>query len=168
MIHLVSLLLIISSLNHPSYASKTPPLRNRKLSESDKKGSSIENTNEGGAMTGGRLRTTLCADKCKSDCKTYVTPLNECYNGLIMFPDDESWGQFDIMDVTMTDYTMPGQQFQRNFYETTDGSCGEAAGGQIPGVPTDDFTLPFGECVGPFGAPRPWGTMNTLDLVEEE
>mmetsp|Transcript_35360 Transcript_35360/g.46831 ORF Transcript_35360/g.46831 Transcript_35360/m.46831 type:complete len:144 (-) Transcript_35360:176-607(-) len=143
MTRLLTLLLIISSVILPSYSYED----------------TIEDTVESSM-----LRTKMCADFCSVDnCRTYVTPLNRCYNARHLFPGDDAWSDLDIMDVTMNGSTLPSEEFQREFYSTSDGSCGGETG-----MSTDSYTLPFGECVGPFGAPRPWGIMSVMDVAEEE
>lgn len=115
---------------------------------------------------------------CSRDCIAYRTPLNSCYNGAKLFPGDPSWGEFDVLD-RVDDQILGGLRpsrygegeleldaeyepfwgdgsFGRYFYATTNGTCG--------GDPTDSFEdLPVGECVGPFGAPRPWGAFSFVD-----
>ena len=45
------------------------------------------------------LNTMLCRDRgCSDECQTYLTPVNACFNGLSLFPDDPSWSEFDIFD----------------------------------------------------------------------
>jgi hypothetical protein len=94
------------------------------------------------------LSSRLCKGKCAHDCKVYRTPLSECYSPSALFPGDEQWGAFDVFDVL--DRTAGNDNFSRTFFNSTDGTCR----GQ-----TDGFTLPLRQCVGPFGAPRPWGTI---------
>lgn len=106
------------------------------------------------------LKMTLCpASGCSStnpECKSYITPLSMCYNGQIMFPTDESWGDYDVLDelVMGDEIGNKGHILHRSFYETTDGSCGSE--------PSDDFRLPLGQCVGPFGDPLPWGSFEIV------
>ena len=97
----------------------------------------------------GRLLTTLCVDRCLSDCQSYQTRLSSCYNGQMLFPGDDSWGEFDIWDKLLTQ-----DEFRRSFFQTQNGTCA--------GVPTDVFSLPLDECVGPFGEPRPWGRFSCI------
>lgn len=116
------------------------------------------------------LNTTLCTDRCISNCVSYITPTKTCYNGQQLFPNDPSWGPFDILDddndgdsttsdpdVEMKERRGDGDssssQFRRTFFTTKDGTCH-----QKPGEPSDVYILPLDECVGPFDAPRPWGT----------
>lgn len=109
-------------------------------------------------------------------CKSYTTPLNQCYNAQNLFPGDESWSAHDIYD------TISMMNMKRTFYKSSDGTCSNAltlwelsesaedagvgdflAGGVYDhyitqeGGSDDYFILPFDECVGPFGPPRPWG-----------
>lgn len=67
-----------------------------------------------------------------------------------MFPGDESWGDSDVRDDNVT-FTANDERvsFVRTFYSTNDATCGGLS---------ESETLPLNECVGPFGAPRPWGT----------
>ena len=96
------------------------------------------------------LNSTLCKGRCVDDCKSYVTPLGQCFNGQSLFPDDASWGVYDVSDVVLSN-----DSFRRQFFGSKDGTCtGEA---------TDSFILPIQECVGPFGAPRPWGHFSFVD-----
>ena len=46
------------------------------------------------------LNTTLCTGKCEGDCKTFVTPVMKCYNGISMFGESEEnpFGAQDILD----------------------------------------------------------------------
>lgn len=107
-----------------------------------------------------RVRTLLC-DSCNDDaseltqgCVAYITPLDTCYNAQVLFPNDETWGKIDIYD------TMIMRDIKRMFYESTDGSCvGKENDGDVV---EDYFMLPIGECVGPFGPPRPWGKFTLL------
>jgi hypothetical protein len=124
----------------------------------------------------GQLQTKLCVDRCESslDCVVYKTPWMTCYNGQALFPSDPSWSEWDILDIplplppsttTMTASIMNGgkdenssrlplsSSFQRSFFSTQNASCANEA--------TDIYTLPLNACVGPFGAPRPWGNFTT-------
>eukprot|EP00978_Attheya_sp_CCMP212_P035555 scaffold155359_cov52-Attheya_sp.AAC.2 len=107
------------------------------------------------AITTRRMKTLLCVDHgCSDDCVTYETPLNTCFNGEILFPNDPAWGKYDIFDRPMKDGS--DTQFHRYFFTTTDGTC---EGNSQKDPPSDDiYTLPLEECVGPFGEPRPWGS----------
>jgi hypothetical protein len=96
------------------------------------------------------LKSTLCEGRCVDNCKSYVTPLDQCFNGQSLFPDDPSWGFYDISDVVLSN-----DSFSRHFFGSKDGNC--------TGEPTDSFILPIHECVGPFGAPRPWGDFSFVD-----
>lgn len=98
------------------------------------------------------LETVLCVDKCVSGCKAYTTPIGLCFNGQQFFPEDPSWSGFDILDELIDEASI-----QRSFYATSNGTCG--------GQPTDGFVLPLNECVGPWGEPRPWGTLILLQAV---
>jgi hypothetical protein len=96
------------------------------------------------------IHTELCADKCRSDCRSYQTPLGSCYNPQVLFPKDVSWADVDVFDMVLSDV-----EFKRSFFSTTDGSCA--------GDATDIFQLRVAECVGPFGKPRPWGNFSFID-----
>jgi hypothetical protein len=97
------------------------------------------------------ISTELCHNFCiflKKTCVRYNTPVAICYNGQSLFPNDPSWGGFDVKDDVLDDHS-----FSRKFYNSEDGTCREQ---------TDEFTLPFNECIGPFGQPRPWGTFTLI------
>jgi hypothetical protein len=95
------------------------------------------------------LNTTLCKDYCETCCISYITPLNSCFNPQTLFPRDESWGEGDVLDGNVTFSSDDGQvSFVRTFYSTNDSTSGGLYESEI---------LPLNECVGPFGAPRPWG-----------
>ena len=86
--------------------------------------------------------TDLCAGD--SDPKVFDVPVGKCFNPQVIFPDSgEVWGKFDVLD-DCGDYTMT-----RKFFATTNGTCG--------GNATDTYRLRYDRCLGPFGAPRPWG-----------
>ena len=110
------------------------------------------------------LKTLLCEDRgCSDACQSYVTPINKCYNGQELFPDDPSWGEYDVLDMyaclegvyggdggctTSADLNGPSS-FKRTFFASQGSSCSEQ---------TDEFDeVPLDECIGPFGDPRPWG-----------
>jgi hypothetical protein len=130
------------------------------------------------------VQTTMCRicndneidDTSSQDCRTYTTPLNTCYNAQTLFPDDPSWSTLDIYD------TMSMKSLKRTFYKSQDGSCSNVVHNvqdveiinrarlssslyknenvlmKTKTTQEDDyFILPFDECVGPFGEPRPWG-----------
>ena len=44
------------------------------------------------------LNATLCTDRCRSNCKTYILPSSSCYNPAQRYPADPQWGQADIYD----------------------------------------------------------------------
>lgn len=101
------------------------------------------------------LETILCVDKCVSDCFSYVTPLRSCFNGQLLFPGDPSWSEVDIIDEQFDTTSI-----KRSFYASSNGTC--------DGVPTDGFVLELNECIGPWGAPRPWGTLVVLQAIESK
>ena len=110
------------------------------------------------------LKTLLCEDRgCSDACQSYVTPINKCYNGQELFPDDPSWGEYDVLDTYVclegvyggdggctTSADLNGSSsFKRTFFASQGSSCSEQ---------TDEFDeVPLDECIGPFGDPRPWG-----------
>ncbi|KAL3801384.1 hypothetical protein HJC23_006994 [Cyclotella cryptica] len=127
--------------------------------------------------------SSLTADTDDQRCKSYTTPLNQCYNAQTLFPGDESWSAYDIYD------SISMMNMKRTFYKSDDGTCsntlslkemlesaeGAAAGDVASGTydhyitqldgNDDYFILPFDQCVGPFGPPRPWGKFT---LVQED
>ena len=122
------------------------------------------------------ILTTLCAERsCSGTCSLYRTPTHKCYNGHKLFPpqghgfppfgrnsqeiENNPFGRNDILDeVFYEEKHIRPWHFKRSFYRSTDGSCS--------GGITDSFeSLPFDECVGPFGPPFPWGKFE-LDVNE--
>lgn len=129
------------------------------------------------------LLTILCKGRCNgNDCLEYITPLNECYNGQHLFPNDRSWGNVYIVDELLIRNT--GAKYntetskvslKRTIYKKitrnntgVDGDNNVGDNGDVAVVSslsschdgtngTDVFQLPMNECVGPFGKPRPWG-----------
>mmetsp|Transcript_23201 Transcript_23201/g.72597 ORF Transcript_23201/g.72597 Transcript_23201/m.72597 type:complete len:292 (-) Transcript_23201:14-889(-) len=93
------------------------------------------------------LNTTMYADECESDPKVYTTPLGACYSPPTLFPGDDQWGSFDARD------ELAAGAVRRAFFDTADGSCG---------AETDSVRVPLDSCVGPFGKPRPWGTLRVV------
>ena len=106
------------------------------------------------------LNMTICKGRCFGDCREYLLPTNACYNPQTLFPNDPSWGQYDVIDEILdSSESDPITTFRRTIYPSTNLTC------TIDGEdPTDVFTIPLNECVGPFGKPRPWGT---FQLVQE-
>ena len=118
-------------------------------------------------VTSPDILTTLCSENsCSDNCSIYRTPTSKCYNGHRRFPpihdrliywryDVESnpYGPYDILDEIIyqdSTHQISPWHFKRSFYSSTDGTCS--------GPITDSFdSLPFDECIGPFGAPLPWG-----------
>lgn len=97
------------------------------------------------------VNMTLCHDMCHWDCQSYVTPLDTCFSSRNLFPNDPSWSDgWDILDTIVLDQAM----LHRIIYSSQDGTC--------TGTDPDSFDIPLNECVGPFGAPRPWGTFQLL------
>lgn len=98
------------------------------------------------------LQTVLCYGYCQDDCRMFVTPMDNCYNGKQLFPEDPSWSDFDILDEVVGDDTTV---FRRKIFQTTNSTCGS--------TDFDTFVLPSdGSCVGPFGEPRPWGNFSVI------
>jgi hypothetical protein len=93
------------------------------------------------------LNQTLCANKCSSDCKTYISPLS-CYNPSKLWPHDPQWGATDIRDSKSL------FSVNRTFYKSSDGTC--------TGIDGDPDELPMFMCIGPFGKPRPWGELRPV------
>jgi len=84
-----------------------------------------------------------CASNCSVDCVAYTTPLGQCYQPALLFPNDVQWGDADTLDTYVNDHTV-----KRRFYQSKDGTCTN---------PTDEFMIPMHEKVGPIGDPRPCG-----------
>jgi hypothetical protein len=85
---------------------------------------------------------TACRKNCSEDCVDYKTPVEICYNPLVLFPGDPQWGPYDIKD------TLRNQTLTRTFYLSQNGSCiGEAESAEIP----------LHTKVGPLGDPRSCG-----------
>ena len=95
------------------------------------------------------LNMTLCTGKCSGDCKSYITPLSECYSSGDLFPNDPSWSGLDVFDTAIC------QTLVRRIFQTSNSSCRESDA-------DDHFQIPLEECVGPFGQPRPWGTFSLV------
>lgn len=127
------------------------------------------------AAENAQIQLTLCVDRCAGDCISFRTPINECFNGQTLFPKErDAWGEFDVYD----EVKIPSESksardelslerrgrhrpsFTRYFFGTLDSTCDvmNTFDGQIDvSYATERYDLPFDECVGPFGAPRPWG-----------
>ena len=90
---------------------------------------------------------TVCKSRCSGDCKTYAPPLNACYNPPSLWPGDPQWGTERILDRCNATHV------SRSFFAATDINCKTR---------TDGFDLPLGECFGPFGKPRPWGSFTCI------
>lgn len=97
---------------------------------------------------------TLCLNCTRSsqcsldnDPQSFVVPTGSCYSPTKLFPDDaDVWGEGDIRDVCHDLF------IERSFFGSVDGSC--------QGEPTDVYKLEYDTCLGPFGAPRPWGVFS--------
>eukprot|EP00536_Pseudo-nitzschia_multiseries_P009019 jgi/Psemu1/306245/fgenesh1_kg.244_\ len=98
---------------------------------------------------------TLYADKCAGEnSKSYLTPVNECYNSRALFPNDPSWSGKDVHDTI----DVQNQMLFRTIYDTVDASC-RGVGDEIP--------IPLNACVGPFGRPRPWGIFRLVQQQQQ-
>lgn len=88
-------------------------------------------------------RADLCA--LDSDPLTFAVPVGTCFNPRVEFPDasGDVWGDYDVLDAC-------GERaVTRRFFASANGTCA--------GEPTDSYELEYDTCLGPFGAPRPWG-----------
>ncbi|GFH45816.1 hypothetical protein CTEN210_02290 [Chaetoceros tenuissimus] len=104
------------------------------------------------------LNTTLCTGKCEGDCKTFVTPVMKCYNGISMFGESEEnpFGAQDILDkIIRGQWSGVAIAIERRFYDSVDGTCSKEKSDQFDSIPLD-------LCVGPFGEPHPWGTLHLI------
>jgi hypothetical protein len=98
------------------------------------------------------LNMTLCVDKCAGEnCKTYITPIDQCYSSSLLFPNDPSWSGKDLRDAIICE----SQTLVRTIFDTENGTCSS-------GSSEDKFRIPLNECVGPFGEPRPWGIFGLI------
>lgn len=105
-----------------------------------------------------KLNTTLCTGKCEGDCKTFVTPVMKCYNGISMFGESEEnpFGAQDILDkIIRGQGSGAAIAVERTFYDSVDGTCSKKKSDQFDSIPLD-------QCVGPFGEPHPWGTLHLI------
>jgi hypothetical protein len=104
------------------------------------------------------LNMTLCTDKCTGDCQSYITPVSKCYNSGALFPNDPSWSGLDVLDTVIC------QTLVRTiFSKSKNASC------TVSDDDSDDrFQIPLNECVGPFGAPRPWGWFSLRSSSNED
>lgn len=159
-----------------------------------------------------------------TDCVSYTTPIDICYQPSNLFPSDPSWGQTsiildDIVEIPGATKSTNGTMevtsnekatvlIYRQFYKSMDDciatstkkhtvlSSIQKVAPQLPqrriqqlflkpkqrstsnkeiandentfvGVTRhggdDEFYLPLKECIGPFGFPRPWGTLSILE-----
>ena len=130
-----------------------------------------------GAATRIIVQLTMCEDNmCHLDCQTYVTPLNSCFSSGNLFPNDPSWSDgWDIWDTTRgevvglsggvgeeeeaAEHATP-KTLHRVIFSSKNGTC--------VGHNPDSFDIPLNFCVGPFGAPRPWGTFELFLLPVPE
>ena len=109
-----------------------------------------------------QVKTTLCSTytivpTCSGECKTYLTPLQSCYNAKFLFPNDDSWSDVDIFDQLYFNTTLDENQLHRTFYTSNDGSCSSDV--------DYSWIQPFEVCEGPFGYPRPWGKFSLVDAT---
>mmetsp|Transcript_31238 Transcript_31238/g.70669 ORF Transcript_31238/g.70669 Transcript_31238/m.70669 type:complete len:157 (+) Transcript_31238:47-517(+) len=119
------------------------------------------------------IETIMCDTQCDQvaestdgpdGCMRYTTPLNECYNAALLFPGDESWSDVDIID------TIVMKSLNRRFFTSKDSTCqNDKQNTAIQPVDGgDSFVIPFDECVGPFGPPRPWGKFTLIESSGEK
>lgn len=85
-----------------------------------------------------------------------MTPLDECFNGQSLFPQDPSWGDVNILDVLWNKETLRRRMYSTSTTRSGSSNCPNDA-------VSDDFMIPLNECVGPFGEPRPWGTFTVVN-----
>lgn len=102
------------------------------------------------------INLTLCQEKCRDNCQSYVSPSGACFSSASWFPNDPSWSDgWDILDVLHNNSANPKEpMLHRSIYPTKNGTC--------LGEDPDSFEIPLNQCVGPFGAPRPWGTFQLI------
>ena len=94
---------------------------------------------------------TLClncsnTDGCASDDDSleFEVPVSTCFSPTELYPDSgDVWGEFDILDECNE------RGVKRVIYDSKNGTC--------LGDITDTYILQYDKCLGPFGAPRPWG-----------
>lgn len=80
---------------------------------------------------------------------TYETPLHRCFNGASLFNNSVDWGDVDIYDEIYSSSLL-----RRTFYASHNSTC--------DGPVDDTYDLPLDECLGPFGAPHPWGRFSIV------
>ena len=91
-------------------------------------------------------RCTSDGYRCVTNCTTRTWTIGPCHND----------GGSDFADRVLPTETA----FDRTFYASADGSCTGAEGAPL--------TIPFDECIGPFGTPRPIGMYSLVPAREEE
>lgn len=79
---------------------------------------------------------TYCQD---APVKRFETPLDECYRP----PKDDQWTTLDVYDTILLEH------LHRQFYTSTNRTCNYKNESVL--------VIPINECVGPMGAPHPWG-----------
>jgi hypothetical protein len=89
-------------------------------------------------------------DDASSASVKYETPLYRCFNGASLFHNSMDWGDVDIYD----EISSSSLSLRRTFYASHNSTCDS---------PVDDtYDLPLDECLGPFGAPHPWGRFSIV------
>ncbi|GMH54982.1 hypothetical protein TL16_g08828 [Triparma laevis f. inornata] len=99
---------------------------------------------------------TLClncsnTDGCESDSSPleFEVPVDTCFSPTELYPDaGDVWGEYDILD------TCNERGVKRVIFDSKNGTCLNA---------TDTYILQYDKCLGPFGAPRPWGVFECVD-----
>ena len=99
------------------------------------------------ASSGWTEEMIVCAGKCTSDCRTYRPPVGRCFQPQRLWPGDEQWGDNDVLDRCDAAHGL----INRSFFASSNGTCAHR---------TDGFSIPHGDCVGPFGRPMPWGSFS--------
>jgi hypothetical protein len=87
----------------------------------------------------------------------YETPLYRCFNGASMFHNSVDWGDVDIYDEVISSSSSSSLllNLRRTFFDASHNST-------CDGPVDDTYDLPLDECLGPFGAPHPWGRFSIV------
>jgi len=92
----------------------------------------------------------LCVDD--NDPQNFLVPVGTCFNPLLIYPDSgDVWGEYDVLDEC--NYL----SITRKIFSSTNATCS--------GEVTDEYHLPYDSCLGPFGAPRPWGVFTCKESI---
>ena len=100
--------------------------------------------------------SAICANGTTA-ALTFRIPLNECFNPRKQWPGEDGkavWGKGDVRDTCVLDCS----KVIRRLYSSENGTCS----GNV-----SRLVLPTGPCLGPFGAPRPWGVFSCGDSMLE-